>query len=119
MTSRDEEWQRCHDYYYSEHGPCCAGCDHWRSLGVVGECRKSVPVPAVERLSMISFVPSVYRGNLDAGHIVTDRSHVCGEFKDDCNWSQVRYLKWPHRPKWLEKMPPNRTLYASFFISGD
>lgn len=107
--AQDDEWQRCNDRYYSEHGPCCAGCDYWHSFGVIGECRRSAPVSAAERFSMVAFVPSAHGKSPDAGHIVTDRSHVCGEFKDECDWSQVRYLKRPHRPKWLEKMPPNRT----------
>ena len=69
------------DEFYKQHGPCCAGCDWWFWLNtVVGECRKSAPVSGSERFAMIGSTGSSLP--LEAGHVMTWRNHVCGEFSD-------------------------------------
>lgn len=70
------------DAFYAEHGPCCAGCDWWRwHNSVAGECIRTAPVSGIERFAMLGV-----RGSSlppDAGHIMTPREHLCGEFKDE------------------------------------
>jgi hypothetical protein len=82
------------DTFYFENGPCCAGCDWWRHLNSrVGECTKSAPVGHEERWAMVSIeLATLYTGS---GHIATDRSHHCGDFKDQFDWSSLPlpYLK--------------------------
>lgn len=76
------------DKFYQEHGPCCAGCDWWRFYNsVVGECTKSAPISGEERYSMIG----IERLSMESepGHIITVRGHVCGDFKDDFDWSRM------------------------------
>ena len=73
------------DRFYWDNGPCCAGCDWWRSLNsTVGECVRSEPVSARERYDMIGI--DWCSVALDAGHVLTLRGHHCGEFKDEFNW---------------------------------
>lgn len=82
------ERQEILDRFYFERGPCCAGCDWWHHINAVhGECHRSAPVPGHERLAMIgidwsSLPPS-------AGHVLTERSHVCGDFKDEFDWNSL------------------------------
>lgn len=81
MSTRPERTQKTIDAYYAKHGPCCAGCDWWRWLNsTVGECTKTVPVSGQERISMLG-VTNVSMP-VGAGHIMTLRSHVCGQFLD-------------------------------------
>ena len=73
--------QRVIDNFYKKNGDCCAGCDNWRwHNSVSGDCIKSAPVAGNDRFGMIG-MESV-SGNIPAGHIITSRDHVCGEFKD-------------------------------------
>ncbi len=70
------------DAFYAHNGPCCAGCDWWRWYNsVVGECAKSAPVSGADKIAMLGVhglsMP------IGAGHVMTIRSHVCGDFKDD------------------------------------
>lgn len=87
----DRAWQEFVDAFYMRHGPCCAGCDHWRSINSsTGECTRSAPVSGAERLAMIgiewsSFTPP-------AGHVLTRREHVCGEFRDEFDWTTLSLL---------------------------
>ena len=87
--------QECLDAFYFRHGPCCAGCDWWRHLNsVVGECHKSAPVSGDERLASLgidrcSFIPP-------AGHVLTERGHHCGDFRDSFDWSS---LPLPYRKR--------------------
>ena len=77
--------QKCVDDFYRKHGPCCAGCDHWRYINVVvGECTKSAPVSGAERASMLGYESCSL--SIDAGHILTQRDHVCGDFLDTHDW---------------------------------
>jgi len=81
------------DRFYWTNGPCCAGCEWWRSLNSrVGECRKSRPASDGERWAMLGIESSSLRTG--AGHVMTKREHRCGEFKDDFDWSTlpVAYL---------------------------
>jgi hypothetical protein len=84
MTDRQEIL----DKLYFERGPCCAGCDWWRSISsLVGDCTRSAPVSGHERASMLG----IERSSLQfaAGHVVTPREHVCGEFKDEFDWTSL------------------------------
>lgn len=70
------------DAFYKQHGPCCAGCDWWRWYNtVVGECIRTAPVSGEERWSMVGVKSCSFPK--DAGHIMTPREHLCGEFKDE------------------------------------
>lgn len=69
------------DKFYQENGPCCAGCDNWRYINsVVGECIKSAPVSESERTSMLGMESCSMTAG--AGHILTQRDHLCGGFVD-------------------------------------
>lgn len=77
------------DAYYLRHGPCCAGCDHWRYFNSsIGECLKSRIAPASERVAMIGIVNLSM--NVGAGHAFTWRNHVCGNFVDTYEWQEPR-----------------------------
>ena len=70
------------DKFYADNGDCCSGCDHWRfHNSVVGECIKSAPVSGYERYSMIGIKSCSMEA--EAGHIMTERGHLCGDFKDE------------------------------------
>lgn len=92
------------DRFYFQHGPCCAGCDWWRSLNsIVGECTQSAPVSVAERWAMLGMCSvSLSAG---AGHIVTPREHLCGKFKDDFDWSS---LPLPYRLRIGAPLPETR-----------
>jgi hypothetical protein len=80
--SRLDRTQANVDAFYAGHGPCCAGCDWWRwHNSLVGECIKSAPVAGAERFAMLSIESSSLAPG--AGHVMTPREHVCGEFKDE------------------------------------
>lgn len=83
-----DERQMAVDRFYMKHGPCCAGCDHWRSYNsTAGECIKSAPVAGRERMAMLGIeMVSLTAG---AGHAFTKRDHVCGEFADTFDWSSL------------------------------
>jgi hypothetical protein len=83
-VSRHDRTQAIVDAFYKERGPCCAGCDWWRwHNSLVGECIKSAPVSGAERFAMLDIESSSLTPG--AGHIMTPREHVCGEFKDEEN----------------------------------
>jgi hypothetical protein len=89
--SRDEQTQRIVDAFYTQHGPCCAGCDWWgRANSVAGECRKSAPVSGAERIAMLGMTCTSLP--LAAGHIMTLREHHCGDFKDVFDWAILPHL---------------------------
>ena len=75
-------------FYWSHGGPCCAGCDWWRHFNsVAGDCLRSAPVAEGERWAMLGL--SGQSLSTGAGHVVTLRSHVCGEFRDGFDWSSL------------------------------
>ncbi len=76
------------DAFYWQNGPCCAGCDWWRSLNSqAGECLKSAPVSGEQRWAMLGMHgPSIA---IEAGHVVTTRDHHCGDFKDEFDWMSL------------------------------
>lgn len=91
---REKETRRLVDKFYFEHGPCCAGCDWWRyHNSVVGECLKSGPVSSVDRVSMFGF--DSFTLHIEAGHIMTQRDHVCGEFIDTHDWGPKNWRTGP------------------------
>lgn len=78
--------QRFIDDFYKSHGDCCAGCDHWQWHNTaVGDCTKSAPVSSRERHSMLGVTGC--SSEPSAGHILTKRDHVCGDFIDTHEWS--------------------------------
>jgi hypothetical protein len=86
--------QQAIDAFYWKHGPCCSGCDYWETPnGVVGDCKKSTPVSGAQRWSMLGISSASIEPM--AGHIVTRRDHVCGEFKDGFDWLSLpaHYLR--------------------------
>lgn len=81
MTLHDHT-QAIVDSFYKANGPCCAGCDWWRwRNSLVGECIRTEPVAGEQRFAMLGVESSSLSPG--AGHIMTPRAHVCGEFKDD------------------------------------
>lgn len=87
--------QEALDQFYWQHGPCCAGCDHWQSISfLIGNCTNSKIVSGAERASMIGIERSSM--NFGAGHAVTGRSYKCGAFKDEFDWST---LPLPYRKR--------------------
>ena len=80
--------QELADRWYMAHGPCCAGCDWWHlHNSLVGECRRSAPVPAEQRVAMLGIHGNSFP--LAAGHVMTPRDHHCGDFKDDFDWKTL------------------------------
>lgn len=72
------------DAFYKKHGSCCAGCDWWRWYNsAVGECTRNAPVSGADRYGMLGMTGLSIE--LNAGHIMTLRDHVCGEFIDTEN----------------------------------
>lgn len=83
------------DRFYVEHGRCCAGCDWWRYMNsVVGECTRSAPVSGDQRFSMLG-MRIIGGPKPRSGHILTNRAHICGEFKDEFDWKSLplNYLR--------------------------
>ena len=94
MTDAVGSAQEESDRFYWRNGPCCAGCDWWRRFNsVAGECTRSAPAPARERWAMLGISGSSL--NAGAGHVVTQREHLCGEFRDAFDWSALpaHYLR--------------------------
>lgn len=82
------------DRFYWKNGPCCAGCDWWRSVNAnSGECLKSKIVPGKERMSMLGI--SRISATIPAGHAITGRDHSCGLFEDKFDWTTLppHYLR--------------------------
>ena len=80
--------QRLLDRFYHANGPCCAGCDWWQHHnGLVGDCTRSAPVSGRERSDMLAVVFT--SAPPPAGHVVTYREHVCGEFQDNFDWASL------------------------------
>ena len=87
--------QQSVDRFYFSHGRCCAGCDWWRYISpLVGDCTKSKPVDGHTRWEMLGFTNCSLKPQ--AGHIVTPRDHVCGDFKDEFDWTS---LPLPYRAR--------------------
>lgn len=93
-NTKQERSQELADRFYTLNGPCCAGCDWWRSAkSVAGECIKSTPVAGEQRYAMLGVSGTSLP--MGAGHILTFREHHCGDFKDDFDWSSLspHYLR--------------------------
>lgn len=86
--NRQDALRECLDTFYFRNGPCCAGCDWWLALNShLGECRKSAPISGPDRLVMAGMAScSLIIGG---GHALTVRSHHCGDFKDEFDWSSL------------------------------
>lgn len=95
---RRTDWERRYqercDAFYWKHGKCCAGCDHWNSeAGDIGECMDASPMSGEQIIKSLgirfcSYIPA-------PGQPYTRRDHVCGQFKDEFDWSTLdpEYLK--------------------------
>ena len=76
------------DRFYFRHGKCCAGCDWWRSISsLVSDCTRSAPVCGAERAAMMEIESCSLP--IRAGHVITPREHVCGDFKDEFDWGTL------------------------------
>jgi len=83
------------DRFYFQNGPCCAGCDWWRSMSsLTGECTKAAIVPGKERMDALGISWTSQR--VTSGHPITDRSYKCGQFKDEFDWTT---LPLPYRKR--------------------
>lgn len=85
--------ERC-DAFYWAHGPCCAGCDHWSSESSdTGECYAAAPMSGEQVLRSLGIVGASFTP--PPGQPYTNRDHVCGQFKDEFDWSELpmEYLK--------------------------
>lgn len=94
ISIADQKRQEIVDTFYWKTGPCCAGCDWWTHINsVCGECTRSAPVPGYDRVAMLGVTFSSI--GLAAGHVLTNRGHRCGEFKDSFDWQSlpVTYLR--------------------------
>ncbi|WP_427023061.1 hypothetical protein ACP4J4_10495 [Aureimonas ureilytica] len=86
--SYESEKQEILDRLYHQRGPCCAGCDWWQHMNsMVGNCTRSVPVSGEARADMLGITFTTRRP--PAGHVMTMRDHVCGEFKDTFDWKSL------------------------------
>lgn len=85
------------DSMYADIGPCCAGCDWWRSAYFqAGECTRSAPVSGnSERWYLVMGEVTFFDLPETSGHIMTPPQYRCGEFKDTFDWQTLdtRYLK--------------------------
>lgn len=82
QTKRADRHRRNIDKFYKDNGNCCAGCDWWRyHNALIGDCTKSAPVSGDERISMIDITWTSL--DVESGHIMTKRDHVCGDFVDN------------------------------------
>lgn len=61
---------------------------------MAGDCTKRAPVRDRTRFAMLNIHGSSLKP--DAGHIVTPRDHLCGDFKDEFDWST---LPLPYRKR--------------------
>lgn len=109
--------QEASDRFYAQHGPCCAGCDWWHnSSALIGECRKSAPVAAEQRYGMVKMDRISWQlREQDAGHILTNRDHLCGDFKDEYDWSSLppHYLRRIGKVNArLGNLPPTPSLWS-------
>lgn len=79
------------DKFYMENGNCCSGCDHWRGMGgTIGECTNSKIMPWKDIMGFLGWENCTMNGK--AGHAITRRDYVCGQFKDDFNWESLPLL---------------------------
>jgi hypothetical protein len=93
------------DTFYHCRGPCCAGCDWWHSISsTIGECHQSAMVSGHDRMLAMGIDWSSLE--FGAGHVITRREHVCGEFKDEFDWST---LPLPYRKRIGAPMIAGRT----------
>ena len=92
------------DRFYMKTGPCCAGCDWWRRHNSsVGECHRSAPVAASERVAMLGIQGATLP--MVAGHVMTRKEHHCGEFKDEFDWDSLP-LHYLRRIGYAERKKP-------------
>jgi hypothetical protein len=92
-----EDRQEFLDRFYFQHGPCCAGCDWWRSINsLIGDCHRTAPkFSDAERWGMLG-ISNVSYTRKSVGHAITRRDYHCGEFKDEFDWSS---LPLPYRKR--------------------
>ena len=84
----DAWYQEQCDRLYWQTGPCCAGCDHWRSeMGSLGHCTAAGivsgdQVMASLGVSFCSYTPP-------PGFPLTRAEFHCGKFKDEFDWNSL------------------------------
>jgi hypothetical protein len=83
--------QEINDRRYFQNGPCCAGCDHWETIGGQnGQCKKAAPVSGYEVMKSLGMYGFSYVPGPD--HPYTLWNHHCGDFKDSFDWSSLPLL---------------------------
>jgi len=84
----DRHYQEHCDRLYWAHGPCCAGCDHWRSeAGETGECTAAGIASGADVLRSMGITFSSY---LPApGFPSSCATDHCGLFRDDFDWASL------------------------------
>lgn len=76
------------DRFYWQNGSCCAGCDWWHSISPKkGECHRAPIVSGNDRMLAMDITSCSLP--FGSGHPITDLDHVCGEFKDEFDWSSL------------------------------
>lgn len=102
--SRGDCTSRILDSFYTQHGPCCAGCDWWQAANsAAGQCTRSAPVPGAQRFAVLGITGTSLP--MAAGHVMTPREHMCGDFKDEFDWSTLP-------PLYLRRIGRNATTGA-------
>ena len=80
------EWyqEQC-DRLYWQNGPCCAGCDHWRSdMGNLGHCTAAGIVSGDQVMASLDIGWSTYTP--PPGFPLTRADFQCGLFRDEFDW---------------------------------
>lgn len=96
------EKQAIIDRFAAEHGPCCAGCDHWRwNNSLVGECLRTAPVAGRDRVAMLGISGTSL--SIGSGHIMTLRDHRCGEFSNNEPTRATTYQQHQQQPEHQEQ----------------
>jgi len=84
------EWLTDADRFYLRHGPCCAGCDHWRFLSQripsVGNCTKNAPGTKQHLPPGIDWCS---RWEMYSEYPFTHHNYKCPDFRDTFDWSAI------------------------------
>lgn len=81
----DAWYQKKCDQLYWDIGPCCAGCDHWRSgAGMIGRCSASGIVSGADVQASMGM--DFCSRQIPPGFPQTKAEDVCGKFKDEFDW---------------------------------
>ena len=94
LKAWQEDYQELCDRFYWQHGPCCAGCDHWMSeAALIGTCNANGVFSGKDVMRSLGFESSSYTP--PPGFPFVRHDFFCGKFKDNFDWSELdkNYLK--------------------------